>query len=154
MLVSGHSLVSVALALILIEVNLAQADGFRCYLYVFIRLDVFECFLQRKTGRRSDSHFFIRTRSTHVGQLLGLCNVDNKVTSPAVLANYLAGIDWVARVDKEFAAVLQVVQTVGNSFSHLHANQRTVDPSRDLTAIRLVFFKSMCNNSLSCGHVQ
>ena len=109
----GGRLLRSAFAVYLVQQYLAQAHGVGRNLDVFVRLDVFQCLFERKDLRRGDRGLVIRPRSAHVGELLGLGDVDRDVVLARVLADHLPLVDLIHRADEEASAILQFVDRIG-----------------------------------------
>ena len=60
-----------------------------------------------------------------------------------MLANDLSVVNFFTGFDKELAAILQLVDGVGESCSGFHCYHRTIGATGYFTLERLIFFKSM-----------
>ena len=58
-----------------------------------------------------------------------------------VLAHHLTGIDLLARVDEEFAAILQLVDGVGEGRARFEGNHRAVHTPFDVALVGLIFLE-------------
>ena len=142
------------LAFQFIEDDLAHTHALGGHFYIFVGLDVFQRFFQREDYRRNDAGFVVRARCTHIGKLLRLGDVDDQIFFVNVFAHYLAGIDFVLRIDEEFTTVLQLVDGVCKGRSAFHGNHRTVASAFDVALVRLVFFEAVCHNGFSLRSCQ
>ena len=79
----------------MVENGLAHAHRLRCHFHQLIGLDVLQAFLQAHDDLRHDASLVVGTRSTHVGELLGLADVDDKV----VVVHMFADDQQVVAVD-------------------------------------------------------
>ncbi|EGE56060.1 hypothetical protein RHECNPAF_750018 [Rhizobium etli CNPAF512] len=126
------------LAVVGVEVHLAQANGLRRHLDQFVFLDPGERALERHADRRGELDGFVLAGGTDVGQLLALQHVDLKVVVARMDADDHAHIDLFAGVDDHRAAVFQVEQSVGHGFTGFVGEQHAVDAAADLALVGLV----------------
>ena len=77
----GLHLLCGALAIDLAQEDLAQTHRLGRNLHVLILFDVLQSLLQREDNGRYDHRLVVRTRRTHIGQLLGLGDVDCDVAT-------------------------------------------------------------------------
>ena len=75
--------------------DLAHADVVGGNFHILIGLDVLEGFLKAEHDGRHDLHLVIGTAGTHVGQFLGLGDIDDQVFLLGVLADNLSAKTWV-----------------------------------------------------------
>src|SRR6056297_287699 len=68
-----------ALALVFLEVLLAQADGLRRHLHKLIVIDELEGLLQSHLESRCEEDVLVRARGADIGELLGLQRIDGEV---------------------------------------------------------------------------
>ena len=59
--------------------------------------------------RRRKLDLVVAAGSTHVGELLGLADIDVQIPLTRVLSHYLTFLDLYSRLDEEPAAVLKLV---------------------------------------------
>ena len=97
------------LSLQVVKDNLAHAHGLGSNLHIFVGLDVLQSLLEREDGGRDDTGLLVGTAGTHVGQLLGLAHIDDKIYVVNMLTDYLTCIHLVLGFDEELATVLQMV---------------------------------------------
>ena len=71
-----------------------------------------------------------------------------------MFAHYLTCIYFILRIDKEFTAVLQLVDSVSKSRTAFHCNHRTVATAFDITFVGLIFFKTVCHDRFSLRSCQ
>lgn len=131
------------LSLVVVKNDLAHAHGLRCHLYVFVTLDIFQTFLKAEYGLRDDACLVVRAAGTHVGELLCLAHVDDKVVVMNMLTYNLSTIYILARINEELSAILQFVDTVGVGVARLQGNHRAVDTALDFTFVRLIVLEAM-----------
>ena len=88
-----------ALAIIMIEDNLADTKALRCNLNQLVFLNIFKHLFKAHNNLWYNASLFIRTRSTHVSELLCLANIDNEVVLVNMFAHHLAAINVLSRVN-------------------------------------------------------
>ena len=93
----------------MIKDDFAHTNTLRCHLHILVALDVLKTFLETHLYFRDNPRLFIASTGAHVGKLLGLGHIDDKVVLVDVLADYLATIDLFTRVDEETSTILQLV---------------------------------------------
>lgn len=101
------------LALVLVEQHLADTHVMRCYLHIFIFLDVLKCLLEAEYYRWGQLGLVVAAGSAHVGQFFRLGDVHHQVAFLAVFAHHLSLVDIGLRFDEEAAPILQLVERVG-----------------------------------------
>src|SRR5271163_3284340 len=101
-------------ALLGIENFLTDADQFQSDLDVFIVGDELDGFFQSHVARRDQSDGFVGGRRTHVGLLFFLGDVDVHVVFARIFADDHSFVDFNARPDKHFAALLYSPDGVGD----------------------------------------
>src|SRR5690606_11300780 len=97
-----------ALALVRIEIELAQPDRLRRHLDQFVVLYPGERALQRHADRRGELDRLVLAGGADVGQLLALQHIDLEIVVAGMDADDHAGIDLDARIDDHRAAILEV----------------------------------------------
>ena len=108
----------------MVEDYFADTHALRRNLNKLVALDVLQTFLKTHNHLRYDAGLLVGTARTHIGELLCLCHVYNKVVIVNVLTYNLSGINFLTRIDEEFSTILQLVYTVGISCSRLHGNHK------------------------------
>ena len=110
------------LTLVVIQDGLAHAHRLGSNLDQLVLLDVFQTLLKTHDDLGDDASLFVCTRSTHVGELLGLADVDDEVVVVNMLTYNLTHIDILAWIDEELTTVLQFVDGVGKGITSLEGN--------------------------------
>ena len=82
-----------------------------------------------------------------------LHGIDRDVVFARVFADDHAGVNRVARLDHQAAALLDHVQRVGHRLAALHADQRAVLARGDFAAVRAVFVEQMAHHAQAAGLV-
>ena len=82
----------------MVEDGLSHTYAFRGDLHELVGLDVFEAFLKAHDHLGYDACFLVTAAGPDVGELLGLCDIDDKVVVVNVLADDLSCIHLLARV--------------------------------------------------------
>ncbi len=101
-----------ALALQVIELNLAHTHVLWSYLYVLVLTDILQALLKTHHGLRNDASLIVRTGSTYVGKLLSLGYVDYQVVVVNMLTYNLASVNLLTRIDEELTTILQLIDSV------------------------------------------
>src|SRR6185312_1370856 len=102
-----------ALALVVIEEALAQAQRDRGDLDQLVGVDELERRLQRKGARGGEEQLLVGGGGADVGQLLGLRRVDDQIVVARVQPDDLAPVYLDPRSEKELPALLQIEEPVG-----------------------------------------
>ena len=105
---------SPALSLVLVQNNLPQTHEVRSHLHQLVLLDILQSLLEGELDGRRQHHLLVGAGCPHIGQFLGLADVDGQIARPGVLADHLTGIDLLARIDEEAAAVLELIHGVSH----------------------------------------
>src|SRR5699024_1087166 len=119
-------------ALLLIELDLADADRGRGDLDAFVLASELEALFESELARRGEILEAVGRCRTHVRLLLLLRDVDVHVVGPRVLADDLALVDLGGRFDEEGAPVLQVDHRIGGHGSGAVGDERAVDAEFDV----------------------
>ncbi len=133
----------------MVENHFPHAHAFRRYFNQLVFLDVFESFLKREHRARNNLRLVVRAAGTCVCQLFRLCHVHDKVVVVDMFADNLTGVDLLARVDEELAAVLQLVNRVGVGRARLHRYHRAVKAAGNISLVRLVLLEAVSHNRLA-----
>jgi len=112
-----------ALALEFVKDDFAHADVVGRDLDILVGLDVLEGLLEAEDDGGHDLDLVVGTAGTHVGEFLGLGDVDDEVFLLGVLADDLSAIDILLREDEEASAVLQLVDGVGIGRAAFHGDE-------------------------------
>src|SRR5687767_1894254 len=102
-----------ALALMFLQVALAQAHALGRDLDQLVLLDELHAVFQRQVDRRRDLDRVLLARDPEVGQLLGARGVDDEVVVAAVDADDHAFVHRVIRAHEHAAAIVQLAERVG-----------------------------------------
>ena len=114
-----------------------------------IFLDIFQRFLQGELDGRRQDDLVVGARGAHVGELLGLADVDVQVALTGVLADDHAAVDFLARLDKEAAAVQELVHRIRNGLTRLQGDEGTVGAHLDIALVRLIILEAVRDNRLA-----
>ena len=123
----------------------------RCDLHKLILTDVFEHLFEGHPDGRRKGYLLVRTCGSHVGEFLGLADIDVQVPFPGMLPDYLAAIDLLSWFDKELAPVQELVHRIGDGISGLQRNQGPVGTVVDLSLERLVLLVPVSHYRLALG---
>ena len=139
----------VALAVEMVEVDLAESDVMRGHFDIFVFLDIFERLFEREDDGGHYPGFVVGTARTHIGEFLRLGHVDDDVVVFGVLADYLTGINFFLREDEEAAAILKLVDGVGVGCSGLKSDKRAVGAPFDVAFPGLLVEEAVRHDGLS-----
>ncbi|CCV04643.1 hypothetical protein MESS2_1340046 [Mesorhizobium metallidurans STM 2683] len=126
------------LALVRVEIELAQPDGLRRHFDQFVVLDPGQRPLQRHADRRRQLDRFVLAGGTDVGQLLALQHIHFEIVVAAMDADDHALIDLDARIDDHRAAVFQVPHGVSHRLALLVGDQHAVGAARQFALVGLI----------------
>ena len=73
-----------------------------------------------------------------------------------VLANHLTHIDILTWVDEELAAILELVDSIGEGITCLEGYHRTIHTTLNLALIRLILLEAVRHDGLAlrgCQHI-
>src|SRR5690606_29442964 len=115
-----------ALAVVFVEVLLAQANRLGGHFDELVVVDEFQRLFQGELDRRHQGDDFVLARGTHVVEFLALGGVDGQVVVAAVDAAQLAFVDILAGLKEQLAAALQGFQRVGQRLAGGHGHQNAV----------------------------
>ena len=144
------------LACKMVESDLAHTDALRSNLNELVALDILKTFLKTHYDLRYHTSLLVRATGTHIGELLGLGNVDYEVVVVNMFAHYLTAVNLFTRIDEELATILKLVNRVSIGCTCLHCNHRTVHTAYYLALIRLILLEAVSHNGLAlacCEHV-
>ena len=116
-----------------------------------ILLDVLQCLLQGELDGGGQDDLLVRPGSAHVGELLGLADVDVQIPLAGVLAHDHAAVDLLTGLHEKAAAVQQLVHGVGHGLAGLQRDQGTVDTHLDVALVGLVVLEAVCHDGLALG---
>ena len=134
-----------------VEQNLADSHEMGGDFHELIVLDVLQSLLKRELYGGREDYLLVRSGGAHVGELLGLADVDVQVPFPCVLADYLPAVVLLARLHEEAAAVQQLVYGVGNCLARLKRYKRAVVALLYIALVGLVLLETVCYDGLSLG---
>src|SRR6185437_377201 len=140
-----------ALALVGVEVLLAQADRFRRHLDELVVLDIGERLFQRHLDRWRQAHRLILRRGADVGELLALEHVDLEIVVAGVLADDHAAIDLPARLDHHRAAVFQLEHGIGHRIALVVGDQHAVAAALDLALVGCIAVEQAVHDRGAAG---
>src|SRR5579875_17191 len=128
-------LAAFALALVGIEIALAQADRFRRHLAELVIGDIGDRLLQGHEDRRRQPDRLVGGLGADIGELLGLGRVDVDVVAAAMRADDHALIDRRAGRDEHRPALFQVPQRISDGVAARGRDEDAVAPPFDRAAI-------------------
>ena len=137
------------LAVVVVENDFAHAHRLGRNLHKLVFLDIFESLFEREYRARHDACLVVRAAGARVGQLFCLRHVYHEVVVVDMLAYHLACVDFLARVDEELAAVLQLVYRVCVGRARLHGYHAAVHAAGDVSLVRLVLLEAVSHDSLA-----
>ena len=140
-----------AFAVGLVEEDFAEAHGVGCDLDVLVALDVLKSLLEREDGGRGEVDCVVGAFGAHIGEFLTLADVDDDVALACVLTYDLAGVDFVAGVNKELAVVLEFVEGVGVGCAAFECYERAVDALVDVAFPGFEAEESVCHDGFAGG---
>ena len=141
-----------AFALDFVEDDLADAEVGGGDFEVFVLADVLHGLLEAHLNGGRASALVVGALGAHVGEVLGGDDVDDDVVAGAqALADDLAGIDVVARLDEEGTAVLELADAVGRGLAGLLGDEGTVFVVVHVAFPRLELEEAVGDDSLAVG---
>ena len=111
-------------ALIVVQNLLADAQILRGDLQQLVLCQEFQTALEAQLADRDQAQSIVRAGSAGVGQVLGLADVHVHILAGSGIADDHALVHLFTGTDKQGAALLGVVQAVGNGLAGLKADQR------------------------------
>src|SRR3984957_12073866 len=143
-----------ALALVGIEVTLAQADRFRRDRDQFIVLDIGQRLFEGHADRRGQPHRFILRGGADVGELLALEDVDLKVVVAGMLANDHALVDLPAGLDHHRTTIFQLEHRISHRLALIVGDQDAVAAALDVALVGQVIVEQAVHDrrALGVGH--
>src|SRR5688572_3202783 len=136
-----------ALALVLFEEALAQADRLRRDLGQLVLADEFHRVFECERDRRREQDRLVLARGADVGELLGLDRVDHQDVVAAVDADDHAFVHRLAGRDEHAAALLQLPQRVGDGLAVVLRHQHAVAVLVDLGLHRAVVVEYVAHDA-------
>src|SRR4029079_12763280 len=134
----GKALALGLLALVRVEVPLAESDRLGGDLDQLIVLDVSERPLEHHADRRRQADRLVLGCGAHIGKLLALQHIDLEIVVARVLADDHAAIDLPAWLDHHRPTVLEVPQRIGDCLTLIGRDQYAVPPSLDRALVRRI----------------
>ncbi|CDX42319.1 conserved hypothetical protein [Mesorhizobium sp. ORS 3359] len=126
------------LALVRVEIELAQPNGLRRHLDQLVVLNPGQRPLQRHADRRGQLHRLVLAGGADVGELLALEHVHFEVVVARMDADDHALIDLDARIDDHRAAVFEIPHGVGDGFALLVGDQHAIGAAGQFALVRLI----------------
>ena len=136
-------------ALVVVQDLLADAQILRGDLQQLILCQELQAALQAQLADGDQAQSVIGTGSTGIGQVLGLADVDIHILAGSGVADDHALVDLFASAHQQGAALLRVVQAVGNGIAGLKADQRTGGTVGDHTGPDIVAIKDLVEDARS-----
>ena len=127
-----------AFAVVWIEEEFAQADGFWRDFEQFVVLDVGEGFFEGHADRGREAHGFVLAGGADVGELFALEQVHFEIVVARVFADDHALIDFPARLDHHRAAIFQIPHGIGDSFADIVRDQHAIAAAGNVTLPRCI----------------
>ena len=103
--------------LVVVEDGLADAHGLGSDFDELVLLDILQALLEAHDDLGDDAGFLVGAGGTDISELLGLADIDDEVVVVDVFADDLTHIDILTGVDEELAAVLQLVDGIGEGIA-------------------------------------
>lgn len=130
---------------------LADAEVFRCYLKKLIRVDKIKCLLKAQDFWRCQAQRLVRTGGTRVGELFFLAYIELDILALSVLSDHHAGVNLFARTDKQGAAFLCVVETVGDSLACLKRDEGALLAVLDVALVGAISVEYRIQDAIALG---
>src|SRR5258706_5053588 len=141
-----------ALALMLFQEALAEANRLRRDLGELVVADELDRVLERQRDRRGEVDGLVLARGADVGELLGLDRVRHQVVVARVDADDHALVHRVARADEHAAALLQLPKRVGDGDAVVLRYQDAVAVLFELALGRRVVVEHMAHDPGAARH--
>ena len=135
----------------MVQNTFADTDAAWCDLKKFVRLQKFQTFFQTEFGHRHQAQRVVAAGGAGVGQVLRLADVDRDVLARRGVADDLTGVDLLACVDDQGAALLGVEQAVGDGVAGIKADEGAGGAGLDVAAPFLVAVEDRVHDALAVG---
>ena len=96
----------------MVESDLAHTDALRSNLNELVALDILKTFLKTHYDLRYHTSLLVRATGTHIGELLGLGNVDYEVIVVNMFAHYLTAVNLFTRINEELPYTLPQLRNI------------------------------------------
>ena len=138
----------------MVEDALADAQALGRDLEQLVVREELQTLLQTQLARRHEAQRVVRAGGAGIGQLLFLADVDGDILLLRRHADDHAGIHGHARADEQLAALLRIVQAVGDALAGLERDERAGIAAAEVALVRGVAVKDGGHDALALrvGH--
>ena len=140
-----------SLPLVFCEIELAQPNVVRRHLDEFVAGDVIDRLLKGEFARRSEDDVLIAARSADVGELLGFGRIHDEIVVARVFPDNHPFIHFIARLDKERAALLEIEEAVTVGFAEIAGDHHAAQTADDIPFPRSECLKDGSEDSKTRG---
>ena len=138
-------------SLILREEAFAHSDALWRYLNKFVITNKLKALFKAQLKRRRQPQRFIRTRGSHVGNVLFLADVDCDILVTGAFAHYLAFVNGISRAYEQPSALLRVEKSIGIGFSGLGSDEGAPGAFLDFAGIWFIILEYMTHYTIAPG---
>ena len=132
-----------AFAIVSVQMFLAQAYVLGRDFRQFIVIEVSQHLFQAHLAKGGQEQGIVGTGGTHVGQFLFFADIDDQIVIFFVFSNNHSHINLFTGIQKQSAAVLQVVERIGGGETTFKGDQNAVVPAGQWPTMWDVIMKAM-----------